>query len=137
MTSSDALVTSSFLLLIAMASNLIAFLLLIAMPGAPSSVLVTTSKALVTRSVALVSTSFLFLVIASLFRGGGTDVAALAGRRGFLTASAQRHILQRELVVVEVVVVVVVVVVACNIGLQPTSACCLFNSSKRGLPGEN
>ena len=37
------------------------FLLLVAMPGAPSSILVTTSKALVTRSDALVSTSFLFL----------------------------------------------------------------------------
>ena len=37
-------------------------LLLVAMPGAPSSVLVTTSKALVTRSEALVPSSFLLLV---------------------------------------------------------------------------
>ena len=36
---------------------LVAFLLLVAMPGAPSSVLVTTSKALVTRSDALVPSS--------------------------------------------------------------------------------
>ena len=40
------------LLLLAMASTLVAFLFLVR-PGAPSSVLVTTSKALVTRSDAL------------------------------------------------------------------------------------
>ena len=39
----------------------VAFLLVVR-PGAPSSVLVTTSKALVTRSDALVTSSFLFLV---------------------------------------------------------------------------
>ena len=38
------------------------FLILVAMPGAPSSVLVTTSKALVTSSDALVPSSFLVLV---------------------------------------------------------------------------
>ena len=38
---------------------LIASLLLVGMPGAPSSVLVTTSKALVTRSDALVTNSVL------------------------------------------------------------------------------
>ena len=45
------------LLLEAMHLFLVAFLLLVAMPGAPSSVLVTTSKALVTRSDALVPSS--------------------------------------------------------------------------------
>ena len=39
------------------------FLLLVVRPGASSSVLVTTSKALVTRSDALVTSSFLFLVV--------------------------------------------------------------------------
>ena len=38
---------------------LVAFLLLVAMPVAPSSVLVTTSKALVTRNDALVTSSIL------------------------------------------------------------------------------
>ena len=38
------------------------FLLLVVRPGAPSSVLVTTSKALVTRSDALVTSNFLLLV---------------------------------------------------------------------------
>ena len=38
------------------------FLFLVAMPGAPSSVLAPSSVALVTRSDALVSNSFLFLV---------------------------------------------------------------------------
>ena len=40
-------------------ANLVASLLLVAMPGAPSSVLVTTSKALVTSSDALVPSSVL------------------------------------------------------------------------------
>ena len=47
------------LLLEAMHLLLIASLLLVGMPGAPSSVLVTTSKALVTRSDALVTNSVL------------------------------------------------------------------------------
>ena len=47
------------LLLEAMHLFLIASLFLVAMPGAPSSVLVTTSKAVVTRSDALVPNSFL------------------------------------------------------------------------------
>ena len=44
----------------ALGSN--SFLFLVAMPGAPSSVLAPSSVALVTRSDALVSNSFLFLV---------------------------------------------------------------------------
>ena len=40
-------------------SEILASLILVAMPGAPSSVLVTTSKALVTRSDALVTSSVL------------------------------------------------------------------------------
>ena len=74
-TRSDALVSNSFLFLVAM-------------PGAPSSVLAPSSVALVTRSDALVSNSFLFLVA---MPGAPSSFLFLEAMHLLLVASSDPH----------------------------------------------
>ena len=71
------------LLLVAMPFVTSSFLFPVVRPGAPSSVLVTTSKALVTSSDALVTSSFLFLVV----RPGAPSSVLVTTSKALVTSS--------------------------------------------------